>query len=390
MNCDLSPLSATNSAKQLERSKKMENAEQEFVSVVREYERVIYKVCYLYTTPNATLNDLYQEVVLNLWKAFPKFRRECKISTWIYRIALNTCISFIRKEKNIPEIVTLNQEADRTEETDETQAMLRQLYRMINRLGQLEKSIILLYLEEKSYEEIAEITGLTLTNVATKLSRIKDKLKKMNKYMELDELKKSWNALNEQLQKEPIADEQQITELIAGYKANTRKSLGRLVVIQRFSIGIGTICLATLLLIWLLLPTFGFNEQLQEKIVPFLGFIAISILAGMWWDWKTYRWNKNTHIEEMSVAEVSRRMTTFRQWTKYEVMGISIWIILFNILNYWVMEYHLMSVGVQAILITLFVVFDALIIYILYKKVIYKHLDNIKKNIEELKDICTE
>ena len=117
----------------------MENAEQEFVSVVREYERVIYKVCYLYTTPNATLNDLYQEVVLNLWKAFPKFRRECKISTWIYRIALNTCISFIRKEKNIPEIVTLNQEADRTEETDETQAMLRQLYRMINRLGQLEK-----------------------------------------------------------------------------------------------------------------------------------------------------------------------------------------------------------------------------------------------------------
>lgn len=153
--------------------------------------------------------------------------------------------------------------------------------------------------------------------------------------MELDELKKSWNALNEQLQKEPIADEQQITELIAGYKANTRKSLGRLVVIQRFSIGIGTICLATLLLIWLLLPTFGFNEQLQEKIVPFLGFIAISILAGMWWDWKTYRWNKNTHIEEMSVAEVSRRMTTFRQWTKYEVMGISIWIILFNILNYW-------------------------------------------------------
>ena len=102
----------------------MENAEQEFVSVVREYERVIYKVCYLYTTPNATLNDLYQEVVLNLWKAFPKFRRECKISTWIYRIALNTCISFIRKEKNIPEIVTLTQEADRTEETDETQAML--------------------------------------------------------------------------------------------------------------------------------------------------------------------------------------------------------------------------------------------------------------------------
>ena len=167
--------------KRFEKQYTMENIEQEFLSVIRAYERVIYKVCYLYTTPNATLNDLYQEVVLNVWKAFPKFRRECKISTWIYRIALNTCISFIRKEKSIPEIVTLTQEADRTEEDDETQAMLKQLYRMINRLGQLEKSIILLYLEEKSYEEIAEITGLTVTNVATKLSRIKDKLRKMNK-----------------------------------------------------------------------------------------------------------------------------------------------------------------------------------------------------------------
>ncbi|MGN0048712.1 MAG: RNA polymerase sigma factor [Bacteroides sp.] len=159
----------------------MENAEQEFLDMVRAYERVIYKVCYLYTTPRATLNDLYQDVVLNLWKAFPKFRHECKMSTWVYRIALNTCISFIRKEKNIPEIVTLTQEADRSEEEDETEAMLRQLYRMINRLGELDKSITLLYLEEKSYEEIAEITGLTVTNVATRLNRIKEKLRKMNK-----------------------------------------------------------------------------------------------------------------------------------------------------------------------------------------------------------------
>ena len=155
----------------------MGTIEQEFVSIIRENERIIYKVCYLYTTPHATLNDLYQDVVLNLWKAYPKFRQECKVSTWIYRIALNTCISFIRKEKNVPELVTLTPAADRTEETDETQLMLQQMYRMINRLGPLEKSIILLYLENKSYEEIAEITGLTQTNVATRLSRIKEKLR---------------------------------------------------------------------------------------------------------------------------------------------------------------------------------------------------------------------
>ena len=154
--------------------------EDEFLKVVKQHERIIYKVCYLYTTKSASLNDLYQESLLNIWKACPKFRYECKISTWIYRITLNTCISFIRKEKNMPEFIGLTQEADElVNENDEIHEMLRQLYRMINKLGQLDKSIILLYLEEKSYDEISEITGLTVTNVATKLGRIKDKLKKM-------------------------------------------------------------------------------------------------------------------------------------------------------------------------------------------------------------------
>lgn len=159
------------------------NTEQEFLSVIKEYERVIYKVCYLYTSRNATLNDLYQDVVLNLWRAYPKFRGECKISTWIYRIALNTCISFIRKEKNVPEIVTLTPYESEwmTEEQDSFQLMLKELYYLIGQLGQLDKSIILLYLEEKNYEEISEITGLTVTNVATKLNRIKEKLRKMKK-----------------------------------------------------------------------------------------------------------------------------------------------------------------------------------------------------------------
>ena len=159
------------------------NTEQEFLSVIKEYERVIYKVCYLYTSRNATLNDLYQDVVLNLWRAYPKFRGECKISTWIYRIALNTCISFIRKEKNVPEIVTLTPYESEwmTEEQDSFQLMLKELYYLIGQLGQLDKSIILLYLEEKSYEGISEITGLTVTNVATKLNRIKEKLRKMKK-----------------------------------------------------------------------------------------------------------------------------------------------------------------------------------------------------------------
>lgn len=208
--------------------------------------------------------------------------------------------------------------------------------------------------------------------------------------MELDELKKSWNALNEQLQKEPIADEMQIKELIESYKTNTRKSLGRLAILQRLSIGAGAIVLLIFILIWLLLPTWSVSEQTQSKITTFLIFIIGSILAGMWWDWKTYRWNKATHIDEMGVAEVSRRITVFRQWTKNEVIAASVWIVLFNILNYWIMGYYLKSAGIQAVLITFFVVFDAFLMYIFYKKILYKHLNDISKNIEELKDICTE
>ena len=143
---------------------------------------MIYKVCYIYSKDKDNLNDLYQESVLNLWRSYPRFRNECKVSTWIYRIALNTCISFYRKEKNVPEIVSLTKDTDwAIEAHDPINEMLKQLYQMINQLGQLDKSIILLYLEDKSYEEIAEITGLTVTNVATKLSRIKDKLKRMKK-----------------------------------------------------------------------------------------------------------------------------------------------------------------------------------------------------------------
>ncbi len=154
--------------------------EQEFLSVIREYERVIYKVCYLYANPNAPLNDLYQDVILNLWKAFPKFRKNVK-SLHGFTAFPSTPVS-ASIEKNVPEIVSLTQEIDWTVEAhDPLNEMLRQLYRMINQLGQLDKSIILLYLEDKSYEEIAEITGLTVTNVATKLSRIKDKLKRMKK-----------------------------------------------------------------------------------------------------------------------------------------------------------------------------------------------------------------
>lgn len=160
--------------------KATQQQEKEFIALVEEYKQVIYKVCYVYATDADHLNDLYQEVVINLWKAYPRFRGECKSSTWVYRIGLNTCISFFRRSKRSPEVVPISVDLEAFAEDSDKTAQLRELYRMINKLGQLERALILLWLEERSYQEIAEIIGISKNNVAVKLNRIREKLKAMS------------------------------------------------------------------------------------------------------------------------------------------------------------------------------------------------------------------
>lgn len=154
--------------------------EKRFIEMVKRNERVIYKVCSFYASDDEPLNDLYQDVVCNLWVAYPKFRGECSTSTWIYRVALNTCISGLRKKKRTIQRVDITQIQDAFIQPDDVTAEIKELYRLIRQLKSLERAVILLYLEEKSYQEIADITGLTLSNVAVKLKRIKEKLIRMS------------------------------------------------------------------------------------------------------------------------------------------------------------------------------------------------------------------
>jgi RNA polymerase sigma-70 factor (ECF subfamily) len=157
------------------------NIEKEFIELIKENERLIYKVCSIYVSDEFPIADLYQEVIYNLWKSFPKFRKESSVSTWMYRVALNTCITGMRKEMRRPQRVSI---LDLKESLIEPESMddgtIQEMYNLIHRLKTMERAIILLYLEEKSYQEIADITGLTLNNVAIKLKRIKEKLKKMS------------------------------------------------------------------------------------------------------------------------------------------------------------------------------------------------------------------
>lgn len=160
-------------------AKEMQNKdiEKEFMDMIKLHERIIYKVASFYADIDQSINDLYQEVILNLWKAYPSFRGESKLSTWIYRIALNTCITFFRRSKQKPNHTDLIGDIIDISDNNEE---ITELYNLINRLGKIERALVLLYLDEKPYKEIAEITGLTTTNVSTRISRIKEKLKRMS------------------------------------------------------------------------------------------------------------------------------------------------------------------------------------------------------------------
>lgn len=154
--------------------------DKEFARVIQQYSCIINKVSYFYATEQMPFEDLRQEIYVNLWQALPRFRGDSKMSTWIYRVAVNSALMAIRSTKTKVTTVALDfGRLDFSSEVDDEQREnLQTLYSLINRLEAMEKAIILLWLDGYSYEEIAETLGLKRNTVATKIHRIKDKLSK--------------------------------------------------------------------------------------------------------------------------------------------------------------------------------------------------------------------
>ena len=150
-----------------------------FVAIIKENEGILYKITRVYTDTIEDQKDLYQEIVYQLWKSFDSFKGNSKISTWMYRIALNTSIASLNKRKKKIQQVNLDFELLHVIEEKDTiiEEQLNLLYTTIKQLNVIEKGLILLFLEGKSYEQIALITGFSNSNVGTRLSRIKKKLK---------------------------------------------------------------------------------------------------------------------------------------------------------------------------------------------------------------------
>ncbi|MBR1894212.1 MAG: sigma-70 family RNA polymerase sigma factor [Bacteroidales bacterium] len=158
----------------------MDSREQTFTRLVREHKSTIYAVCYMFSRDTDEINDLFQEILIRLWKGYDAFREESAVRTWIYRVALNYCLNADKMRRRSGERVPLSVDIDPFEDTDDRALQTRRLYERINRLGLVDRAIILLWLEGLRYEEIGEIVGISVKNVSFQLHRIREELKKSN------------------------------------------------------------------------------------------------------------------------------------------------------------------------------------------------------------------
>ncbi|MEN2281021.1 sigma-70 family RNA polymerase sigma factor [Algoriphagus sp. SE2] len=153
--------------------------EEEFIQLIQENQGLIYKITLIYSKEKAEQDDLYQEIVYQTWKSFDHFKKASKPSTWLYRVGMNTAITHLNKSKKRPLMVSMDQTLFNYSEPmeSEKEEKIQWLYAQIRKLSLLDRGIMFLFLEGKNYEEIGQITGITTSNVGTRMSRIKQKLK---------------------------------------------------------------------------------------------------------------------------------------------------------------------------------------------------------------------
>jgi len=160
----------------------MKKDKKEFVALLEDNKGIIHKISMLYTQNLADKADLFQDICMQLWRSFKSFKNDSQFSTWMYRVALNTAISRVRKKKMLDKHEYIEMYYDSS--ASETDERTKLLFRAISQLNKIDRALILLWLEEKKYEEIADILGISKSNVSVKLVRIKEKLSEIIKSFE--------------------------------------------------------------------------------------------------------------------------------------------------------------------------------------------------------------
>ena len=159
----------------------MTTKEKQFEQTIRENRSTIYTVCYMFSTDSDEVDDLFQESLINLWRGFDGFEHRSDIKTWIYRVALNTCITMDRKKRRQPE-TSLSMDINLFRDNDDDTKQVDMLHQRISQLKPFDRAIVLLWLENLSYEEIGQIVGISTKTVSVRLFRIKEQLKQMSNH----------------------------------------------------------------------------------------------------------------------------------------------------------------------------------------------------------------
>jgi RNA polymerase sigma factor (sigma-70 family) len=162
----------------------VDNKEALFLQMIRQNKGILFKVCKIYQDDPEDQNDLLQEITLQLWLVFDSFRGDSKISSWMYRVSLNTAIAYFKKQKRRPDQVLLTYDFDHPQETStigEKEEHLAVFYKAIKQLNKVEKALVFMYMENRPYEEIATSIGITQGNLRVRMTRIKNKLKDITK-----------------------------------------------------------------------------------------------------------------------------------------------------------------------------------------------------------------
>jgi RNA polymerase sigma factor (sigma-70 family) len=159
-------------------------SEKEFINAIQENKEIIFKVCYMYMNTKTSREDLFQEILLNAWKGIKNFKGKSKFSTWLYSVALNTAITFLKKEQRHSAVYFPETDTYHFNEPDLKNEQLNAMNKAIEQLSDIDKALVMLYLDDFSYQQIADIMGITANNVAVKMNRVKARLKEnSNKYL---------------------------------------------------------------------------------------------------------------------------------------------------------------------------------------------------------------
>ena len=158
----------------------MKSTEAEFEKNVRDHKRRIYTVCYMFSQDQSEVEDLFQDILVNIWRGLESFKGDKYLATWIWKVSLNTCINHSKKSKKEGKKIPLDVDINLYEDVDAESLQIRQLHDRIGQLGYMDRSLVLLWLENLTYDEIGAILGVSANNVAVRLVRIKEKLKKMS------------------------------------------------------------------------------------------------------------------------------------------------------------------------------------------------------------------